>query len=206
MRQRPGWGRRSELCLMVLLLGVASCEEPQGFARVERHTEVLASFQKANVEGQGRVVYFVSVPQKDHPEFLINWVNLNRQITVELYVFRRSDYDATDNNGTPNSSKPPMQLAEELTEHYKSELAERESLCREQYPGVECPLPKPDVRILWPLLPLEGPMYGDRLPTQLHLHPTPVEWVIVFYNPLLFSPTNRAQISGSIELSYFSLP
>ena len=180
MRMRSGnrgW-KRGIGALLPLLVGLAGCEDPEGFARVERRTEVVATFTRVTVPGRGRVEYFGTAPQKDHPEFLVNWTNLNREITVELYIFRRQDYDP---------SQPPRQLAEALTEAQNQD-------------------PAGGLRVLWPQLPDEGPQFGDRLPTQLHLHPTTGDWVFVFYNPLDPNPINRATISGSIELSYFSLP
>ena len=163
----------------LLGLGLAGCEDPQGFARVERQTEVVASFNRQTIDGKARVEYFGAVPSaKDHPEFLVNWSNLNSEAKVELYVFNRSAYV---------DSLPLMQHAEDLTEQQKQN-------------------PDGPLLVLWPQLPLEGPQFGDRLPTQLHLHPTPGDWVLVFYNPLDRNLANRAMISGTVELSFFSLP
>lgn len=171
--------RLSRTLTGLLGLGLAGCEEPTGFARVERQTEIVASFQRQTIEGRARVEYVSTVPGgKDHPEFLVNWSNLNTEVKVELYVFLRSAYV---------DSLPPMQLAEDLTAQQKQN-------------------PDGPLLILWPQLPLEGPQFGDRLPTQLHLHPSVAEWVLVFYNPLDRNLANRALISGSIEMSYFSLP
>jgi len=163
----------------LLGLGLAGCEDEVGFARVEHQTEIVASFQRLTIDGKDRVEYLGTVPSgKDHPEFLVNWSNLNSEVKIELYVFDRSSY--VDN-------LPLMQLAEDLTEQ------------QEQNP--DGPL-----LVLWPQLPLEGPQFGDRLPTQLHLHPTPGDWVLVFYNPLDRNLANRAMISGSVELSFFGIP
>ncbi len=163
----------------LLGLALAGCEEPQGFARVERQSEIVASFQRKTIDGKTRVEYVGTVPgAKDHPEFLVNWSNLNSEVKVELYVFNRDFYDNT---------LPPMELAEGLTEQQKLN-------------------PDGPLLVLWPQLPLEGPQFGDRLPTQLHLHPNVGDWVLVFYNPLDRTLANRALISGSVELSYFSLP
>ena len=163
----------------ILGLGLAGCEEPTGFARVERKTEIVAHFERLPIEGKARVEYVTTVPGgKDHPELLVNWSNLNSEAKVELYVFLRSAYV---------DSLPLMQLAEDLTAQQKQN-------------------PDGPLLILWPQLPLEGPQFGDRLPTQLHLHPSVAEWVHVFYNPLERNPANRALISGSIAMAYFSLP
>ena len=163
----------------LLGLGLAGCDEPTGFARVEAQTEIVSHFQRQTIEGKARVEHVATVPSgKDHPSFLVNWSNLNSEAKVELYVFLRSAYV---------DSLPLMQQAQDLTAQQKQN-------------------PDGPLLILWPQLPLEGPQFGDRLPTQLHLHPSVAEWILIFYNPLDRSPSTRALISGSIALTYFSLP
>ncbi len=57
--------------------------------------------------------------------------------------------------------------------------------------------------VFWTSVPTEGPQFGERRPTLIHLHPTPGDWVIVFYNPNDRNPSTRASLSATIELSYF---
>ena len=177
--------------LAALLFLLSACEEDQTFARVERRTVTVDSFQRLPVEGGTRVERYVSVPHQDHPEILVNWTNLRGEIEVEVYVFAASVY-----NDPANAGKALAVLAQEQTDLQNQE---REDAKQNQQPP-------PPLRILWPQLPDEQPPYGDTRPTQLHLHPDPGEWTVIFYNPLGPGPTNRASLSASIELSFYSLP
>lgn len=177
--------------LASLLFLLPACEDTQTFARVERRTLTVDSFQRRPVDGGTRVEVFVSVPEKDHPEILVNWTNLRGEIEVEAYVLARSVYADPANAG-----KPLAVLAQEQTDLQNQE---REDAKQNQQPP-------PPLRILWPQLPDEQPPYGETRPTQLHLHPDPGEWVVVFYNPFGPGPTNRASLSASIELSFYSIP
>ena len=38
---------------------------------------------------------------------------------------------------------------------------------------------------------------------EMHVHPTPGNWVVVFFNPALPGPTTRADVSSEIDFSYF---
>ena len=59
-------------------------------------------------------------------------------------------------------------------------------------------------KVFWTSVPQEGPQFGDRRPTLIHLHPSPGDWVIVFFNPKAAgNPANRATLSATVQLSYF---
>lgn len=71
-----------------------------GFARVEEITETVARFERLNLEGRQRVEYQVTVGTQTHPEVMINWTNLNREIEVEVYVVLLAKYDPNVNPAT----------------------------------------------------------------------------------------------------------
>jgi hypothetical protein len=149
--------------LLAAALALAGCGEDTAttFARIENKTETIADFQRFQIQGLERLEYRASVPADVlHPEFLISWTNLARDIEVDVYVVREEDY-------LPDI--PPSGLAP----------------------------------VFWTSVPQVGPLFGDRRPTLIHLHPEPGNWVIVFYNPNQRQPNTRAILSATIELSYF---
>ena len=62
-------------------------------------------------------------------------------------------------------------------------------------------LPAAQDSIFWSSL--TDAVVGQQRATEMHLHPSPGEWVIVFYNALPFLQTSRARISTEIDLTYF---
>ena len=190
-------GKRLRAGAALTLAGAAAlfllpaCEDTQTFARVEQRSVTVDTFQRKPVDGGARVEVNVSVPQKDHPEILVNWTNLNGEIEVEVYVFARWVY--TD---PANAGKALAALAEEQTELQNQERDAAEA--NQQQP--------PPLRILWPQLPNAAPPYGETRPTKIHLHPDPGEWVVIYYNPFGPGPSNRALLSATVALTYYSLP
>lgn len=62
-------------------------------------------------------------------------------------------------------------------------------------------LPADQDSIFWSSL--TDAVVGQQRQTEMHLHPEPGEWVILFYNALPFLQTSRARISTEINLAYF---
>ena len=65
-------------------------------------------------------------------------------------------------------------------------------------------MPLADLPYFWSSVPEEGPNFGERRPTLIHLHPEPGAWMVIFYNPNVVSPATRALLSATVEYSYYS--
>jgi len=170
---------RTAWILLAGLLGSAlvtsGCSENGGstFMEIEPHYLSVASLDKVvMMGGNWRQYYFDIAGDMIHPEVRSRWTVLNREVFIDMYLFRADTYDPT---------KPPTQQAETF----------------------------------WTSVPQEGPLYGDRRGTEIILHPCvydtatpPVcrpdgQWVVVFYNDNVATPTTRTELSANVEVRYF---
>ena len=62
-------------------------------------------------------------------------------------------------------------------------------------------LPAAQDSVFWSSI--QDAIVGQQRATGMHIHPTPGEWVIVYYNALPFAATSRARLSSEILLTYF---
>ena len=49
----------------------------------------------------------------------------------------------------------------------------------------------------------DGVGFGARRVTEMHIHPSPGRWVMFFHNPKPGGPTNEAELSADVRLSFF---
>lgn len=49
----------------------------------------------------------------------------------------------------------------------------------------------------------DGVGFGDRRVTEMHVHPSPGQWVMFFFNPRPGGPSNEAELSADVRLSFF---
>ena len=57
--------------------------------------------------------------------------------------------------------------------------------------------------VFWTSVPEDGVGFGERVVTEMHVHPTPGPWILFFYNPHPFAPSTEAELSANVRLAYF---
>jgi len=91
--------RSSKIAASLLVLGavlLSGCSEDgsSGFMEIEPQNVPVSIFDDQIMEGgQWRFDYFDITGDMIHPEVRSTWTVINRQVFIDMYVFRASDYD-----------------------------------------------------------------------------------------------------------------
>jgi hypothetical protein len=93
VRRIPGVARLLALSSLVLLAGCSE-DASSGFMEVEPQFSPITVFDDLIMRGgDQKVAYFDIATDMVHPEVRSNWTVLNREVFIDMYLFRATDYD-----------------------------------------------------------------------------------------------------------------